>query len=272
MTSDASYTKYPNRDNKYQSNDERQYSSTSYLETKKSRLSLSMIRTSNNLASSLLPAVKERKEKGLGHSVSFNSSAQSSLIEDTEEISKVEFSLYIKDHSLIDKEKLPLIMRDSILVNINLKLSEVVITFIKSFNIKLKEMNLKLFIPKEIEELENYKNKTYIVKPMKKTGKPDNDLPGFEMTAKIKNLGVRQFSLIPQYDYINKIKNSPSVTKKTNEINTIDNTKIKDNEGSKAKNDSDTNIPKKLDTNKIEEMQDNNTYTKKSCCDRCFIF
>lgn len=164
------------------------FNSTSFLDSKRSKFSIAVgdqsmtevIRISN-LASHL----EAEKRRSVIH---MSSSSQIDL----SDIVEVAFSVYIKFHPLLENQTLPWVIKERLEINRETVLLDLVLIFLSICNTNhLKSKGLCFKLPKG-----TYEDEGYLVKPLKKSGKPDLDLPSFEKTSKVSELGASEFSLV----------------------------------------------------------------------------
>lgn len=251
--------------------------STTYAESKKSRITKSFIKTNYaTVVSSGSKGDEKDNRYFIDSKKTFCNNLQTRITEfkDEDEVSKgdavnaikmISMSLYITKHPLLTKEEMPLLLKQSFEINDNDHLSKAIIIFFRLLNKSLKDKDYKFSIPK----ITQIKDTVFKVKPMKKNGKPDCDLPAFDLETSIRNFGFNSFSLIFNENFIvssiqtQKEENKEDVTQVLNNRNSIS----KDSE----KNITLDSLEKKEKKNKIVapiSLKEKESH----CCNSCLVF
>lgn len=174
--------------------------STTLLETKKSRLSSSFIRT---LSSTMISNSSNQKKRNSDNfnvcveapensSVSESSYTKTSKMAESKRI--LSFSIYSSNFLYpIDGKENVLMLRENLEASLNETLLTVTQRFLELVNIKLNDSKIAFIKP----TIETSLSSLYILKPMKKkSGKPDMDLPGFELGEKVGEINYDAFSIV----------------------------------------------------------------------------
>lgn len=278
MDSDHERTQYSEQETY---NREKFCKSTTYLEKRRSRITHSFIKANEStIESSFADKATEDFNKYLiprkTHSKpnvqiwekenESDNSEDDSIASENESFHQkklVTFSIYL-NKKLTGKREVPVMFKESFEVDVTDVLDSLLINFITALNKKLKKYEYMVLVPEmPIDE------KKYVLKPMKKSGKPDMDLPGFDLKTKLLNFGVSSFSLVfhecclvdtqmQDESFDENFRCNTMVMKGTDKMDLHDDLRkisetVKENEESKK-------IEKKV----IQK--------ETSCCNKCIIF
>lgn len=175
--------------------------STSFLDNKKSRISASFLKTGSSTIISNTSYSKRRPDESCLlashplHIDEFDSeeSGSPNKLLKADENKVISFSICINETLYKTEENLPLLIRSTIDVSINETLLNVTRRFIEYVNKQIDSKGLCLNLPSN----ETLEPNDLIVKPMKKkSGKPDMDLPGFELEKRIGEVNYDAFSIV----------------------------------------------------------------------------
>jgi len=253
--------------------------STTYIENKVSRITKSFI-TSTYSTSSTINNTHDLRYGGTflkkdnffnstftkNHITEFNDEDSISSKADKDNSQMITFSMLINKHSLLTKDSLPLILKESFEISSCEKLKKAIILFIRIANKSLKDKGVKLVIPK----LNMLNNNDFQVKPMKKSGKPDFDLPAFDIESAIKCICSSCFALVFKESYLIGINNGnqsqSEFDSSKSEVKKSRDSIIKEDclSSSKCKLLSEKN--KEKDKSQVKKIEDN------SCCNKCLVF
>lgn len=182
--------------------------STTLLETKKSRLSSSLIRTlSSTMISSSSNQMRSVDNFNVCMEAPENSSVSESNYSKTKSVAEslrvLSFSIYSNTfpNSIDTKEKV-FLLRENLEASSNETLLSLTQRFLQLINSKIRNSKIAFIIPSDDETLSSL----YTLKPMKKkSGKPDMDLPGFEMGEKVGKVNFDAFSIVFSSSCIKKL-------------------------------------------------------------------
>ena len=238
--------------------------STTYLENKKSRITKSFIKTNYTTMTSNKSNDKGFKKSEDDSNIHItnnfiteffdeeNGSAKEDKIDRTSKL--ITFSLFIEKHPKLINEKLPMLLKESFEINADECLSKAIILFIRIINKSLKDKDLKITVPRQckIKDLE------YQVKPMKKSGKPDFDLPAFDLETPIKSFCFNAFSLVFKDSFLSSLSRESTDT----DLKQIKEVII----------DKPLTIEKRISTNENKNKQIPKKSESSSCCNSCIVF
>ena len=249
--------------------------STTYVESKKSRITKSFIRTnyatvvssSSNLSKADDNYFKDTKKTFCAnqlHITEFKEEDGSSKDDKIENLNKViTFSVCISNHPLVTTDNSPVILKEVFEINTNDTLSKAIIIFFRLLNKTTKDKGYKFIVPKisKISDCE------FQVKPMKKSGKPDFDLPGFDLETPIKDFGFNAFSVIFKEHFISNAYLS-EIFEEKNIISNQGKEEVKYLDKKKAE---ESNVITEVEVNKSLKQICVNKDTS-SCCNSCVVF
>ncbi len=249
--------------------------STTYAESKTSRITKSFIKT--NYATVVSSSSNKKNEQDnkyfLDSKRTFcNNQTHIAEFKDEDESNKgdavvnankmISMSLFITKHPLITKEVLPLLLKESFEIDANDNLCKAIIIFFRLLNKSHKDKEYKFSIPKIRQITDN----DFRVKPMKKSGKPDFDLPAFDLGTAIKNIRFNSFSLIFNESYL-----VSSVSTHQNEESKEENNQIFTSRNSLSK-DSQNNKTITSGKSKKKVAPISLKVKESHCCNSCLVF
>jgi hypothetical protein len=270
--------------------------STTYLESRRSRITKSFIKTNSStvLSNNSEQSVYEVFDNSGQELIKFNKNqtngfykitefdkededdSEDSLESNKESFSPkkiITFSIYL-NKAKIGNSNMPMIIKETFEADSNEFLHVLLVLFLQMLNKKLKDYGYKFDVPSDSTSIDE---KYYMVKPMKKSGKPDIDLPGFDLKTRLKDFCVSSFSVVFDYSRLNKYP-----------VNTIDDMK-----------DRSSSMTQKVQVNSLKVFRESthfaNTLTEKKeqeinnkpkitnetikqfksdkiCCEHCLIF
>lgn len=239
--------------------------STTYLENKTSRITKSFIKTNYTTMSSNKSNEKGFKKSEDDSNIQFTNNLITEFFDEengsikddkSDKTSKIiTFSLFIEKHPKLMNEKLPLLLKESFEINADECLSKAIILFIRIINKSLKDKDLKITVPRQCK----IRDLDYQVKPMKKSGKPDFDLPAFDLNTPIKSFCFNAFSLVFKDSFLSNLSRESTDTeiKHVKEI-TIEKPALIEKRKESVKVSGNKEIPKKSESS--------------SCCNSCIVF
>ncbi len=247
--------------------------STTYVESKKSRITKSFIRTNYATVVSSSSNINNDEEKYFkDNKKTFCTNQQLHITEFKEEDGsskddKIEnpnriitFSICINKHTLVTSDTTPVILKEAFEINTNDTLSKAIIIFFRLLNKTTKDKGYKFIVPK----ISKITDSEFQVKPMKKSGKPDFDLPGFDLETPIKNFGFNAFSVVFKEHFVSNAYLSEIFEEKI-----IIPNKEKGFDQNKTEQ---SNVITEVEVNKKKLKQVSVNKDSSSCCNSCVVF
>lgn len=203
------------------------------------------------------------------HITEFNEEESLSSKDDKDHHQMITFSMTITKHSLLSNEFTPMTFKESFEVSSCEKLKKAIVLFMRIVNKTIKDKGVKLVIPK----MNMLNNNEFQVKPMKKSGKPDFDLPAFDIELPIRNICSSCFALVFKEKYLMTIGNHNEQSQSQSEYDSSKSrSEIRKSKGeclslieNKEKKKEKEN-EKEIETNLVKKMD------KDSCCNKCLVF
>jgi hypothetical protein len=263
---------------------EKQCKSTTYLESRRSRITKSFIKTNYStmissrsddkvLNEDLFVKTNDRKIN-LITEFDDEDESEDSISSDQESYQAkkmITFSVYIGKANGRTND-MPLVIKETLEADINDFLHVLLVLFIQHVNKKLKEHGYQLVIPPNSTSIDE---KKYTLKPMKKSGKPDMDLPGFDLKTKIKDFGVSSFALVYEksclyecsQSKVPKLSNTSNDSEKGNSHQHFSAKTIDAHTRKVYKEDKIIHDIIDMSNSSIKKISSNN-----ACCKQCLIF
>lgn len=177
------------------------FNTTSYLDSKRSKISIAVGDQSMTEVIRVTSRTNNADADKRRSVFQLSSSSQIDLSDAVE----VAFSVFIKFQPGLENQTFPWIIKEKLAVSRETTMLDLVLIFINICNSNhLKSKGLCFRFP-----LRTYEEEGYLVKPLKKSGKPDMDLPSFEKTSKVSELGASEFSLVYSPESIRELNEKP---------------------------------------------------------------